>query len=134
MFTGSVTTRTATQSLLCLLGITSLLSTAYMSHLVLAPSSINHCPQPAALPLQDEGPVRRYLPYLNGGVCLLLALAALNLNGKGERGTMAEVFWIWCLVPGSKYLLLKSSILEASSQRGRHQSCGFYCQAFDDGC
>lgn len=81
-------------ALLCLLAITSLISTSYtMRYLQMASNS------PARsnpLGLEVDGPIERYLPYMNGGIVCLLLFASWSLKGRQES---QEGFWIFLLLP-----------------------------------
>lgn len=53
----------------------------------------------------DDGPVKKYLSYLNGGICVLLFLAAWALNGAQDAAAQSEIFWVWCIAPGGASML-----------------------------
>lgn len=80
---------------LCLLAITSLLSSAYTMHYLPIDSA-----RPAAtrhpLLATSDGPIERYLPYLNAGIAVFLCLGALIVRSK-QHSTNGH--WLFFLLP-----------------------------------
>jgi len=86
--------------LLALLALTSLVSTAYTLAFIPLRRTDTKGKAPVRKGLDisaEDGPVKRYLGWLNGGVCAVLGVAALR---EGEDGG-----WVKCLVPGLVFAL-----------------------------
>jgi hypothetical protein len=95
---------TPNMRILALLGITSLLATAWICKFVPATSASkkSRSLQPSgfgdfAPDVNDAGPVEKYLIPLTSVITLLLFIAAFGLKGREGR---EEGFWILCLMPG----------------------------------
>jgi hypothetical protein len=112
------------------LGITSLISSAYMMYMVplstslgslssftrIAPSvqqrrdySIS---QGSFLLTSDESPINQYLPYLNAFICALLFLASW---AYWSRRDVPEGLWLFLVLPGVAFgmvLMVKRSMAE----------------------
>lgn len=97
--------------LLCLLSITSLLSTAYSAHFIPIPKSSSERMKSTSMQsmMVENGPAERYLPYLNGAICLLLFFAAWAQKGATNVTNQSNHFWIWCLVPGGMHASLTAT-------------------------
>jgi hypothetical protein len=112
-YLGRSTTRS--MALLCLLGITSLVSSAYIMYMVpvgAPPGSLSvlpsrtassfqqrrdhHVSQPSLLLTSDESPINQYLPYLNLFISVLLLLASWAYRSRDAP----EGFWLFLLLPG----------------------------------
>ncbi len=90
-------------SLFCLLAITSLLSTSFiMRYLPVAPSHLK-LKQPRPYYIEVDGPVELYLPYLNGGVSVLLLLASWSLR---RRPNSQEGLWVFLLLPAIMFAMI----------------------------
>lgn len=51
--------------------------------------------------MDSDGPLGRVLPFLNPGICVLLALTAWAVWGQGSmRRDVPEGFWLFLLLPG----------------------------------
>jgi hypothetical protein len=50
--------------------------------------------------IQDEGPIARYLPLLNIGLCVMLGLAGMVFRGK------EEVWWGFEWLPAGNYVVV----------------------------
>ncbi|KIW67172.1 hypothetical protein PV04_06443 [Phialophora macrospora] len=119
-----------TMALLCLLGITSLISSAYMMYMVplstplgslsnftrIMPSAQQRrdysISRASFLLTSDESPVNQYLPYLNAFICALLFLASW---GYSARGDVPEGLWLFLLLPGVAFgmiFMVKRSMAE----------------------
>ncbi|OCT51611.1 hypothetical protein CLCR_09062 [Cladophialophora carrionii] len=104
-----------TMVLLCLLGITSLISSAYIMYMVPVSTplgSLSNLPRIASSAQQrrnysssqtsflltsDQSPINQYLPYLNAFICALLFLASW---GYWSRSDVPEGLWLFLLLPG----------------------------------
>lgn len=85
--------------LISLLSMTSLIATAYI--LVFVPNTRAESPERARSRREvqskpEQGPVHKYISYLNGGLSLLIALNAMSF--KDKQG-VHEGFWLLCLLP-----------------------------------
>ena len=106
---------TRSMALLCLLGITSLSSSAYIMYMIpvgtplgslsslsRAASHVQRRRDHAAsrtssLLTSDESPINQYLPYLNIFISVLLLLASWACRSRGDA---PEGFWLFLLLPG----------------------------------
>lgn len=104
-------------TLLSLLSITSLLSTAYLLYILLpgqtAISFLDSLNTPSSAKEQgsrrqisqnlglDEGPIRQYLPYLNLGLCGVLVLLGMVASRKAE-----ELWWGFGWLPAGVYAVV----------------------------
>ncbi|MCJ1255729.1 hypothetical protein MMC24_003546 [Lignoscripta atroalba] len=105
-----LTSRSLQAKFICLLSITSHLSTAYILLFIpnkkLPPGDRRQQPKLFA---PEPGPINKYLSSLNAGLSLLIAMSAITFRG---RSGVHEGFWVLCLLPGRK-LKIFSSIVES---------------------
>ncbi|KZF25501.1 hypothetical protein L228DRAFT_280741 [Xylona heveae TC161] len=119
--------------LLSLLGVTSLLSSAYsLWYMPLRAKPDPKGKRPLRPGMDFEvgewggGPIEQYLGVLNAGLCALLALAAVRLKG---RSSAPDGFWILCLLPGvasalvftAKRTMLLVDVAELENLRYRYK-------------
>ncbi|EXJ58624.1 hypothetical protein A1O7_06051 [Cladophialophora yegresii CBS 114405] len=99
-----------TMVLLCLLGITSLVSSAYIMYMVPVSTTLGSLSnltriarrdysgsRTSFLLTSDQSPINQYLPYLNAFICALLFLASW---GYLSRSDVPEGLWLFLLLPG----------------------------------
>lgn len=60
--------------------------------------------------MPDNGPLRTALPWLNGSICVVLALAAVVLYRRAGRAAEAGGLWVLCLLPGIAWLMVEVAI------------------------
>lgn len=82
-----------------LLAISSLLCTAYI--LFLLPNGKPANVRMNSATFDGQGPIRRYLTYLNGGLSILVGLNAFRFRSKEG---VHDGFWIFCVLPSGKLL------------------------------
>jgi glucan phosphoethanolaminetransferase (alkaline phosphatase superfamily) len=89
-------------SLLCLLAITSLLSTAYTMRFVpVNGESTTKRFSPRITEL--DGPIEKYFAYLNGAIAGLLLLAAWSLRRQSDS---PEGLWVFLLLPAVMLVMI----------------------------
>jgi hypothetical protein len=112
-------------ALMCLLSVTSLVSSAYTMYFVPAtdpaaghqqrrPSS-RHKNKIPVLNATDTSPVNQYLPYLNAAIASLLVLASLAYRSRTD---VPEGLWLFLLLPAAilgMVVLAKRSMTEIQS-------------------
>ena len=83
--------------LVSFINITSLLATAYILVFISSRKPDPVIGKYSFINIQNEpGPMRRYLPYLNGGLSFLLALNAIIWR---QRTGVHDGFWLLCFLP-----------------------------------
>jgi len=93
------TASTPAPLLACFLAITSLLASAYMMRYIpVTGTGAIRQPSTQRQPLfiASDGPIHLYLPYLNGAICALLAMAAWGFKGRTD---VDDGFWLFLLLP-----------------------------------
>ena len=103
----TIRSRAYQAKLLCLLGITSVLATAYT--LLFIPTKKSGPPPSIRLAAaeKDLSPLQRYTPYLNGALSVLILLNGLNWR---DRPGAADGLWIVsCLPTGSHSSVTRST-------------------------
>ncbi|KAJ9607007.1 hypothetical protein H2200_009018 [Cladophialophora chaetospira] len=111
----------SSMALLCLLSITSLVSSAYMMYMIPLGTPLGSLskvlrPTPSAqqqrdhafsrtsfLLTSDESPINQYLPYLNAFISVLLFLASWAYRSR--TGAPAG-FWVVLLFPGINFIMV----------------------------
>ncbi|KAI4169597.1 MAG: hypothetical protein LQ348_007248 [Seirophora lacunosa] len=87
--------------LISLLAVSSLLCTAYILFFLPNGKPAEGRMSPAAS--EGEGPIRRYITYLNGGLSVLVGLNAFHFTGKEG---VHDGFWLFCLLPSAVFSLV----------------------------
>jgi hypothetical protein len=101
LYLPSLTTSTLTTHVLA---ITSLLSSAYATHILPTKASAQRSKTPSALgryTSPSDSPLRKYIDHLNAGVCVILALQAVRAKQKG----LTDEVWL-AVLPSFVFLLL----------------------------
>jgi hypothetical protein len=117
-------------TLLCLLGITSLVSTAYIMYMVPVSTPVgalssstrgsastqrrqfHALSSTSFLFTSSESPINQYLPYLNGFIGVLLCMAAWAYHTKSD---VPQGFWFSLLYPGPTFgvvLMVRRNMVE----------------------
>lgn len=89
--------RLISAKLISLLSMSSLIATAYILMFIPNTRATQFGSKKPGQQLQPEqGPIHKYISYLNGGLSLLIAFNSLSFRDK--RG-VHEGFWLLCLLP-----------------------------------
>ncbi|KAL8645064.1 MAG: hypothetical protein Q9210_006915, partial [Variospora velana] len=87
--------------LISLLAISSLLCTAYILFLLPNGKPANVRMNPATF--DGQGPIRRYLTYLNGGLGILVGLNAFRFRSQDG---VHDGFWLFCVLPSAVFFIV----------------------------
>lgn len=125
IFLPTLTTSPSPQMrLISLLAVSSLLCTAYiLFFLPNGKSAEGRMSSPAS---EGEGPICRYITYLNGGLSVLVGLNAFHFTSKEG---VHDGFWLFCLLPSGEPLKFLSAMSADADQPCSLSSslCGGLC-------